>query len=573
MWAWLKRMARRLRIGYPKSYRMPADLGSLALDGIAAGLLRGSRVVADQGSVATTGQAANLVYTGAGTGAISVSLAVSNAGSTGVSGAAPLVVYFDAVGTTSSNIPLRVNATQGYTTTAVDEAARRCVFSWDFGDPKAATYTDTYGNTLSNTWTYGNPAYNSKNTEVGGGTAVHVYDTPGTYTVTLTVSDGFTTGVRTQTITVSDPDVVFSGANTICISTDGSTGWGPSGATYQTTAPSWSSLSGKRVLFKRGQNFSALGGINAITGGSNVRVGAYGSGAKPIISTISLGGGRPANTSWLNNWVVSDLNVTGGSASINGFGTNMALIRVDSAGSSGGDCMGMGQDGYYTYSDPFRFVPQSSMVMSTNHFVIECTLPGSYTQNYGIIADVYKGAVIGCYFNKVRFHSFRSGSGYRSILAHNTFDSDSNGDATYHCIKTHGAGNDATGNIPWQLSAAGLTLPTNYGSPAFIVEYWHIHSNIIGGTATAYNWYVAADPQNNDAARGEAIRSHIIENNLFRHGTSWGGASLDIVSCQRELLYVGNTIQGGGTLRVGTNVNGAATPGPSWNGPYYSNRS
>src|SRR5688572_27680649 len=102
------------------------------------------------------------------------------------SGVAPLAVFFDATGTTADGVTNPFH-TLGY--------------QWNFGDA-AATWATT-----------GAP----KNLATGP-VAAHVFDNPGTYTVSLTVTNGVDSHTVTATITVSNPNTVFSGANTICVS-------------------------------------------------------------------------------------------------------------------------------------------------------------------------------------------------------------------------------------------------------------------------------------------------------------------------------------------------------------------
>ena len=96
------------------------------------------------------------------------------------SGVAPLSVFFDA-------------------TTTIDGTLRPfhdLEYRWDFGDTSAGT------------WANGaQPNVNSKNYATGP-VASHVFETPGTYYVTLTALDGTnvaTTPLHYITITVQDP--------------------------------------------------------------------------------------------------------------------------------------------------------------------------------------------------------------------------------------------------------------------------------------------------------------------------------------------------------------------------------
>jgi hypothetical protein len=189
---------------------------------------------------------------------------------------APCAVVFDATGTTNS---------------AVTDPLMDCLYSWDYGD----TAKD------AETWPYGaRPGTQSKNRDLGiiGG---HVYDVPGTYTITLTVLDNYgNINTTTQQITVANPDVVFAGAKTICISNDDDFTGAPEGST-QITSSSYSAVyeanltassSEKRFLFKCGGVYDIDAVINGKVGVSRLQFGSFGIGAKPELRFTD---GTPAN--------------------------------------------------------------------------------------------------------------------------------------------------------------------------------------------------------------------------------------------------------------------------------------
>jgi hypothetical protein len=180
---------------------------------------------------------------------------------------APCAVVFDATATTNS---------------AVTNPLMDCLYYWDYGDTAKA----------GEKWAYGaRPGTQSKNSDLGivGG---HVYDTPGTYTATLTVLDRYgNINTTTQQIIVTDPDTVFAGTKTICISNDPSETWegAPAGSTH-VTATSYSAVynaqlaaqtSEKRLLFKCGQSFDIDVALNSKYGVSKIQISSFGAGAKP----------------------------------------------------------------------------------------------------------------------------------------------------------------------------------------------------------------------------------------------------------------------------------------------------
>ena len=120
-------------------------------------------------------------------------------------GISPLLMFFDATGTTDSAIT-------GNTTAFQDVA-----YTWNFGDANASG---------TGTWKYGsNAGRNSKNSATGG-VAAHLYVTPGAdtaYTVTVTANDGTHTTSCQLGVTAYDPAGAngFAGTKTACVSASG----------------------------------------------------------------------------------------------------------------------------------------------------------------------------------------------------------------------------------------------------------------------------------------------------------------------------------------------------------------
>ncbi len=113
-----------------------------------------------------------------------------------------------------------------------------------------------------------------------GWNAAHLYQQPGTYTIKLTITnENGKTSVTTQNVTVA-----ASGRKVIYVSNDGSdtaSGLSPQSA-VKTYAKAMNMVGDNtEVLFNKGDTFSVPTGgtINS----TNVVVGSYGSGAKPIM--------------------------------------------------------------------------------------------------------------------------------------------------------------------------------------------------------------------------------------------------------------------------------------------------
>ena len=182
-------------------------------------------------------------------------------------GISPLLVFFDATGTTDASL-------SGNSTTFQD-----VTYTWNFGDTGASG---------TNTWAYGANAGNSSRNSASGGVAAHLYVTPGAdsaYTVTVTANDGTNTASCQLGVTAYDPSGSngFAGGATTCVASSGTPVAGsqgcPAGAAVLRSASFVSALSahmgnGKRVLFNCGDTFS---GTNYTLSATKASIGAYGS--------------------------------------------------------------------------------------------------------------------------------------------------------------------------------------------------------------------------------------------------------------------------------------------------------
>lgn len=314
--------------GLPRDFRLSLVAGKTGSIGAIAG--SGVTFTGDAAITALYGQIVTLEWTAANTYRVSLGQVPTNVGSTitpaitmsrpddgGTNPAmwvAPCAITFDATGTTQ---------------TGEANPFRNLHYSWDFGDTsKANEY-----------WAYGARAgTQSKNRDIGP-IAGHVYDTPGTYYVTLTVmaADGSVNATRQQII-VTDPDVVFSGANTICISADGDFTDAPAGS-QQITSSDFSAAmntyiaAGKRLMFRNGRTYTAATAITEKTNISNVQIAPFGPGTPYEVRVTST------NVTTLiplrdNNGVTDNWQIWGGNAtnpSSLGLGTASSAIRFFSS--------------------------------------------------------------------------------------------------------------------------------------------------------------------------------------------------------------------------------------------------
>jgi hypothetical protein len=219
-----------------------------------------------------------------------------------------------------------------------------CDFRWDFGD----TAGDINGATQ---WSYGtrtttHSVYNKASRNMAlGPIAAHTFEIPldtasQEFTVTCHAWDGVTYVSDTITITVTGQNSQFSGTNTIVVSPTSDFSDAPSGASTSTasTIGGIGALiaTGKRVLLNCGESWTGTAGQNITA--TNFVLGAYGTGAKPILKTSSTGNNSFIfSMSGTNSQVTFiDLDVDGESAGNRAFLTgsaaaitNLTILRCD----------------------------------------------------------------------------------------------------------------------------------------------------------------------------------------------------------------------------------------------------
>lgn len=229
----------------------------------------------DSGSGGSSASSTTATFASAAPAAFAASLTASR-----VSGVAPLYVNFDANGTTHPQI---ANPTHDL------------FYSWTFGDASA-------GNWANGVQSAG---LTSKNAAFGPVTG-HVFETPGTYVVNLIVMDGANTVTKSVSITVQDPNTVYAGANTICISHSGNFAGAPSGAQQVNTAGNTDMYaafntykgSNKRILFCKSDTwtctsklvFTNLGGMTISGYGAGGAPATFGSGTLVRVNPSALAG-------------------------------------------------------------------------------------------------------------------------------------------------------------------------------------------------------------------------------------------------------------------------------------------
>jgi hypothetical protein len=441
---------------------------------------------------------------------------------TRVSGVAPLAVLFDSTTTTAKS--------------GVD-TFREITYSYNFDDERAQTWAVS-----------GQP----KNTQTGGPVSAHVFDVAGTYVVKVRATDA--SGAYSDasvTVTVSNADTFYAATKTICVSPSSNYTGCPSGAAQQSSMPSGTGWSGKRVLLHTGEKF---GDISILDGNSAVQVGSYGSGAKPIVASVGIGNWQPQSTAFPTDITVMDLNVSNQISQ--SLGSRVLVLRNDVhlTPNSGGIPLSMGEQDYWYRGDPNRKIPQSAFYNAREIFFVENNAIGTDTSTgvAGFWGDGSRVALLGNRFGRYQQHSARFSALHKSVLAHNEFQGIS-ADGIRLALKLHsmglnpytdGAINDTSGRGGWASSQIVIA------------------NNLFGNAADNNAWTVGIEPQNNTVEEG--IENVVLENNRFIRGKS---TVTDLVLAGRLITYRKNTVVSSGTLSVGTDSGVLPT---GWYGPFFA---
>jgi hypothetical protein len=486
--------------------------------------------VASQSVVVVVSAGGGVCVTSGATDAITLTNVASR-----VVGVAPLAVFFDATGTSAG---------------ATSRPFHELEYSWNFGDPAGGAV-----------WAYGAQAAASRNMAKGP-VAAHVFETPGVYTVTLGITDGVNTVSNScSQIVVQNPDTEFAGADTVCVAANslpvaGAGGCPAGAATAQ--QPSFPAAiasyakSGKRVLLRRGDAFSAATpGVLANVGPG--LIGAYGSGAKPVISSTGnaaiLQLSSPA-TPTVQDWRIMDLDLDGMSGTtsmgIRSYGTmqQTTLLRLAIHDvQTGIQLDGSTLDWFNSHGNPGHTIwDQFALVDSTiRHIVTDA--------GYGFFGAGNRLAVLGTQIDdslgSTHGHIARFTYLTKAVISNNTF---SNQGPFNALIKMHGP--------PW---VNATTPPTGTGVGGY-TEKVIISDNKLAGTGT---WSVNVGPENGQS--DERLRDVIAERNWF---TASAGVAAELVingvdiTARNNIFDMSNAGVGDRGIRIALRAPGSLEPPP-----------
>jgi hypothetical protein len=371
-----------------------------------------------------------------------------------ITGRAPLLVHFDCSATTA---------------TTTTRPFHELYYLHGFGDDPAATWATTG---------------NGKNSMYGP-VAAHCYEAVGNYTHLLTVHDN---AGNQDTQQVDITVTAWTTAETIVISQGTDFAGAPSASELVTTS-SWATVvsklaNSKRVLLKRGETWS---GVSLTTlSQTTVMLGAWGSGAAPILQTSSTGGAfRLTGTSVrMVDLTLDSPGASGNASSLEFFSqsaSDLLFLRVNTTNARN---YALASAGLYTTQYPNRVG------------FVECT--ASSNRYVGFI-NLDRCMVLGCDFagiDPIESHVWRIHRDYLGVMADCRMQDSSSGG---HVLKYAGP----------NFTAAGL----QNGKYSELSNFTHNLFDDSAGVGVDGAWTCVIGPQN--SITDERHRNIVFDGNVI----------------------------------------------------------
>lgn len=440
------------------------------------------------------------------------------------SGTAPLAVMFDATRTTA---PAKM------------DAFSEINYTFDFGDDRKLTWPHS-----------GQP----RNTQSGAPLAAHVFDVPGTFTVRVRAQtkEG-AASEATVTIKVEDPDVVFSGERTICVSPTRQYAGCPAKAVRETRLPA--SLATKRVLLNRGESFGPLS-INRNS--DTILIGSYGTGHKPIVQQVLINAGQ-FNGKFVDDLVIMDLAITEG---INQYGTGSRHLyyRNDLTTAGGNNSIVIGHALDYLAQRN----PKARMQNPREIFVVDNVIRGQVNSAQRPFNNIEgQGAFIAIMGNDVsraEQHSMRLFAVHKGVVAHNALRG--------HSLGTGPNGTGASIRSTMKIHSGGLQpYADDWSANAsrWATSQLVIADNQFGDRENNTSFTAGVAPQDREPGTTEGIEDVVIERNRFIRGPY---TNTEMENLGRRITTRKNTRIDGGAPHLSTGRPSPSLPA-EWHGPYF----
>ncbi|MGM9427136.1 PKD domain-containing protein [Hydrogenophaga sp. MI9] len=442
---------------------------------------------------------------------------------TRLSGPAPLAVQFDASGTTSS--------------LSSQHPFHQVRYAFNFGDDQGLSWPVS-----------GLP----KNTQSGGPLAAHVYDLPGTYQVRVRATDqagGYSE--RSVTVEVTDPNAVYTGTGTICVSTAANFSGCPAGASQSRALPSSATYSGHRVLLRRGETFDT---INIPHGSQNVQVGAFGTGAKPRVSSVLVGVLNPPNSSFPRDITIMDLDV------LQRFEQFVTMSRLLLYRNTFEVPTGEFIPAQINIASALAYIVQNHTLAANQYFqprelfVVENMVRGS-TANplVNMAGEGSRFVLMGNDMGTAQQHTVRIWEMHKGFIAHNALRGRSS-DGIRVSLKVHSGG---LGDYNDNYAISGSV----YASRQIVIA-----NNRLGDPTDNNSFTGGASPQNNTDSSREGLEDVVLESNVFYRGPN---TNTEFILMGRRMTARGNIRADGGTPNISQYNNSYRLLPAEWTGPFF----
>ncbi len=442
---------------------------------------------------------------------------------TRLSGPAPLAVQFDATGTTSS--------------LAGQHPFHQVRYSFNFGDERGQTWAIS-----------GLP----KNVQTGGPVAAHVFDQPGVYQVRVRATDlagGYSE--RSVSVEVLDPNAVYAGAGTTCVSAASNFSDCPAGASRVTTLPNSAAFNGRRVLLRRGETF---GSIEIAHGSQNVQVGAFGTGAKPRVANILVGAIGPSSSAFPRDITFMDLNI------LQRFEQFVTMSRLLLYRNTFEVPTGEFVVAQINLASALQYVVEHHTLAPSQYFqprelfVVENQLRGSTANPHlNMAGEGSRFVIMGNDMGTAQQHTVRLWGMYKGFIAHNALRGRSS-DGIRVALKIHSGG---LGEYNDNYAISGST----WASRQIVIA-----NNRLGDSTDNNSFTGGASPENNGPDSRQGLEDVVLENNVFHRGPN---TNTEFILMGRRMSSRGNTRADGGAPNINQYGNSYQLLPAEWVGPFY----
>jgi hypothetical protein len=442
---------------------------------------------------------------------------------TRLSGVAPLAVMFDASATTTRQ--------------ASRNPFHEIRYAFDFGDDRGLKWPVS-----------GLP----KNVQEGGPLAAHVFDLPGTYQVKVRTTDpSGITAEKSVTVKVLDPNQVYAGSKTICVSAAGRFEGCPSGASHAAALPSSDAYSGRRVLLGRGE---AFGKVSIPHGSENVQVGAFGVGAAPQVDSIFVGGINPSSSAFPRDITVMDLAVK------QRFEQFVTMSRLLLYRNTFEVPTGEFYPAQINLASALAYIVEHHKLAANQYFqprelfVVENRVRGSAANPMmNMAGEGSRFVILGNDMGTAKQHTVRIWGMHKGFIAHNALRGRSS-DGIRVALKVHSGG---LGDYNDDYAISGST----WASRQIVIA-----NNRLGDASDNNSFTGGASPQNNTDSSREGLEDVILENNVFVRGPK---TNTEFILMGRRMTSRGNLRADGGKPNINQFDNSYRLLPPEWVGPFY----